>query len=358
MSAASPASPTSPASPASPTTDVHAHLLVPAAEALVADRPELGAARAVEGRAAGAASSRVNREQIAALGLALTRLDHRLAAMDAAGVERQLVSPMPIHHPWADRDLALAYADAVNTGVLEHCAGAPDRLLGLGTAPLQHPDLAVDVLRSAVRDGLRGVEVSTHVTGPDARRRELDDPDLAGFWAAAAELEAVVFVHPWGCTLGERLDVGYLSNTVGNPVETTVALSRLVAAGLLPTEGQHADRGVRLLAAHGGGFFPSGTARQDHAWHARPDDRAAPAPPSTALRRMWFDALVYTPEALRHLVATAGADRVLLGTDYPFDMAVTDPLDRLAAAGLDPADAEAIRGGNAVELLAPARVEA
>ncbi len=338
-------------SPTNPTTDVHAHLLVPAAEALVADRPELGAARAAEGRAAGEASSRVNREQIAALGPALTRLDHRLAAMDAAGVERQLVSPMPIHHPWADRDLALAYADAVNTGVLEHCAGAPDRLLGLGTAPLQHPDLAVDVLRRAVRDGLRGVEVSTHVAGPDARRRELDDPDLAGFWAAAAELEAVVFVHPWGCTLGERLDVGYLSNSVGNPVETTVALSRLVAAGL-------PDDGCRLLAAHGGGFFPYGTARQDHAWHARSGDRAAPEPPSTALRRMWFDALVYTPEALRHLVAVAGADRVLLGTDYPFDMAVTDPLDRLAAAGLDPADADRIRGGNAADLLAPARVSA
>ncbi|MDL5156336.1 amidohydrolase family protein [Actinomycetospora termitidis] len=332
----------------SPTTDVHAHLLVPAAEGLVADRPELGAARAVEARAAGEASSRVNREQIGALGPALTRLDHRLAAMDAAGIEVQLVSPMPIHHPWADKDLAVRYAEAVNNGLLEHCAGAPDRLLGLGTAPLQHPDLAVDVLRRAVRDGLRGVEVSTHVTGPDGRRRELDDPDLAPFWAAAAELEAVVFVHPWGCTLGERLDVGYLSNTVGNPVETTVALSRLVAAGL-------PDDGCRLLAAHGGGFFPYGTARQDHAWHARPGDRAAAAPPSEALRRMWFDALVYTPDALRHLVAVAGADRVVLGTDYPFDMSVTDPLDRLAAAGLAPEDAERIRGGNAAELLAPVR---
>ncbi len=99
-----------------------------------------------------------------------------------------------------------------------------------------------------------------------------------------------------------------------------------------------------MLAAHGGGFFPYGTARQDHAWHARTGDRVAPAPPSAALRRLWFDSLVYTPEALRHLVAVAGADRVALGTDFPFDMGVTDPLERLAAAGLDPAEAELVRG--------------
>jgi len=333
-----------------PTVDVHAHLLVGAAEALVADEPALGAARAEEGRAAGPASSRVNREQIGALIPDLTDVGRRLAACDRAGIDVQLVSPMPIHHSWADRDLAARYADAVNRGVAEHCAAAPDRLVGLGTTPLQHPDLAVDVLRAAVGAGLRGVEVSTHVPGPDGARRELDDPALAGFWAAASELEAIVFVHPWGCTLGERLDVGYLSNTVGTPVETTVALSRLVASGVLD-----AAPGARVLAAHGGGFFPYGTARQDHAWHARPGDRAAAAPPSTALRRLWFDALVYTPEALRHLVAVAGADRVALGTDFPFDMGVTDPLDRLDAAGLDPAEVAAVRSGAASALLAPAR---
>jgi aminocarboxymuconate-semialdehyde decarboxylase len=108
--------------------------------------------------------------------------------------------------------------------------------------------------------------------------------------------------------------------------------ARLVAGDVL-------DEGVRVLAAHGGGFFPYGTARQDHAWYARPGDRAAPRPPS---------------RALRHLVAVAGADRVVLGTDYPFDMGVTDPLERLAAAGLDPAEAQMVRSGSAAALLAPA----
>ncbi|MCD2191888.1 amidohydrolase [Actinomycetospora endophytica] len=329
----------------SPTVDVHAHLLVPGAEALVPDEPELAAARAVEARAAGPASARVNREQIAALGPALTSLEHRLAWMDRAGLDVQLVSPMPIHHTWAGPDLAARYAAAVNDGVLAHCAAAPERLVGLGTTPLQHPDLAVEVLRSAIAAGLRGVEISTFVAGPDGTRRELDDPALAPFWAAASESEAVVFVHPWGCTLAERLDVGYLSNSVGNPVETTVALSRLVHGGVL-----EAAPGVRVLAAHGGGFFPYGTARQDHAWHARPGDRAAAAPPSAALRRIWFDALVYTPEALRYLVAVAGADRVALGTDHPFDMGVDDPLARLDAAGLPAADRDAIAGGTAAAL--------
>ena len=328
------------------TVDVHAHLLVGAAEALVADEPALGAARGEEARAAGPASSRVNREQIGALVPDLTDVGRRLAACDRAGIDTQLVSPMPIHHYWADADLAGRYAAAVNQGVAEHCAAAPDRLVGLGTVPLQHPDLAVATLRRAMDDGLRGVEIATNVSGPDGHRRELDDPALAPFWAAAADLEAIVFLHPWGCTLGERLDVGYLSNTVGNPVETTVALSRLVAAGL-------PDEGCRLLAAHGSGFFPYGTARQDHAWHARPGDRVAPSPPSAALRRLWFDSLVYTPEALRHLVAVAGADRVALGTDFPFDMSVTDPQERLAAAGLDPVEAEMVRGGSAAALLAP-----
>ncbi len=326
---------------ATPAVDVHAHVLIRAAEALVADEPGLAAARADEARAAGEASAAVNRTQIGAIIDALTDPTARLAAMDTAGVGVQLVSPMPIHHYWADHDLAGRYAHAVNDGVAEHCAHAPGRLLGLGTAPLQHPDLAVDVLTRAVDQGLRGVEVSTTVAG-----RELSDPDLDRFWTRAEDLDAVVFVHPWGCTLGERLDVGYLSNSVGNPTETTVALARLITTGTL-------DRhpGLRLLAAHGGGYLPAGIARLDHAWHARADARTCAEPPSAYLRRLWFDALVYTPDALRALVVAVGADRVALGTDYPFDMGIGDPLERLAKAGLDPSDTEHVRAGAASALL-------
>jgi aminocarboxymuconate-semialdehyde decarboxylase len=194
--------------------DVHAHALVPAAEALVADRPELAQARAEEARGAGPRSTEVNLAQIGQLGPALIDPQVRLAAMDAAGIDVQLVSPMPIHHYWAGPDLAARYVEAVNSGILAHCSAAPGRLIGLGTAPLQHPGLAAEVLRRAVGDGLRGVEVATYVAG-----LELADPSLEPFWSTAAELDAVVFVHPWGCTLGERLSTAYLSNIVGNPVE-------------------------------------------------------------------------------------------------------------------------------------------
>ena len=326
-----------------PAVDVHAHALIPAAEALVADEPGLAAARAEEARWAGPSSAEVNREQIGQLGPALVSPAVRLAAMDAAGIDVQLVSPMPIHHYWAGRELAERYAAEVNAGILAHCAAAPQRLAGLGTVPLQHPDLAVKILTTALAGGLRGVEVSTHVVG-----RELADPSLDAFWARAEELGAVVFVHPWGCTLGERLASGYLSNIVGNPVETTVALSHLIFSGLL-------DRhpGLRVLAAHGGGYLPAYLGRGDHAWQVRPDSRTCAEPPSAYLRRMWFDALVYTPDGLRSLVSAVGADRVLLGTDYPFDMGVTDPLGRLAAAALGDAATEAVRGGNAAGLLGP-----
>jgi aminocarboxymuconate-semialdehyde decarboxylase len=323
--------------------DVHAHVLVAAAEGLLAQKPGLAAERAADARAAGAASAAVNRDQIARLQPALTDPAARLAAMDDAGVDVQLVSPMPLQHYWTDEDLAAKFSACTNEGVLEHCAAAPDRLFGLGTVPLQHPDLAVEVLDRATADGLRGVEVSTHVAG-----RELADASLEAFWARAEELGAVVFVHPWGCTLGERLATAYLSNIVGQPVETTIALSRIVFSGLL-------DRhpGVKILAAHGGGYLPGYLGRGDHAWRVRPESRTCEHVPSSYLRRMWFDALVYTPETLRALVAAVGPDRVLLGTDYPFDMGITDPLDRLAEAGLSPEAAEAIRAGNAAAFLGP-----
>ncbi len=144
--------------------------------------------------------------------------------------------------PWLSRRLAQLTNEGVAGLVEQH----PHRLVGLGTVPLQHPELAVAELTRAVDElGLRGVQVGTL-----AGSRELADDALDGFWARAEELDAVVFVHPWGCSLGERLDRYYLSNTVGNPVETAVALSHLVFSGLL-------DRrpGVRIAAAHGGGYL-------------------------------------------------------------------------------------------------------
>jgi aminocarboxymuconate-semialdehyde decarboxylase len=180
--------------------------------------------------------------------------------------------------------------------------------------------------------------------------RELADPAHDPVWRRVEELGAVVLVHPWGCSLGERLATHYLGNTVGQPLETTVALSHLIFSGVL-------DRfpRLKLVAAHGGGYLPTYIGRSDHAWHMREDARGCARPPSAYLRRMWFDALVYTPGGLRHLVEEVGADRDVLGTDHPFDMGVEDPVARLDAAGLSPADHVAVAGGNALDLLQKGR---
>jgi aminocarboxymuconate-semialdehyde decarboxylase len=325
------------------TVDMHAHLAVPAAEALVAGAigmaDELRAERATHS----AQSLEVNRAQLARVVPVMADLERRLADLDAMGIDVQAVGPMPMHHYWADQALAADFTRATNEGIAAFCAKAPARLVGLGTVPLQHPGMAASELRHAVTTlGLRGVSVSTTVMG-----RELADPAHDPFWAAAAETGAVVLIHPWGTSLGPRLAAHYLGNTVGQPTETTVALSHLIFSGLL-------DRhpGLRLCACHGGGYLPVYIGRSDHAWRVRPDARGCERPPSSYLREIWFDSLVFTPRGLEHLVAVAGADRVVLGTDYPFDMGVDDPLGHLdAATALSPADRAAIRSQNACELL-------
>jgi aminocarboxymuconate-semialdehyde decarboxylase len=322
--------------------DVHAHLAVPAANDLVAGSAGFAAESAAEQAAHSPASLAANQAQLIRLGPQLTDVATRLAAMDAQGIDVQVVSPMPMHHYWADRELADKLTRIKNEAIAAHCAAAPDRLLGIGTIPLQHPGLAVSALTEAVHDfGFRGVTVSTNVNG-----RELADPRHDPVWARAEELGAAVLIHPWGCSLGSRLADNYLGNTVGQPVETTIALSHLIFAGTL----DHFP-GLKLCAVHGGGYLPTYLGRSDHAWRERPDARGCADLPSSYLRRIWFDSLVYTAPALEFLVATVGADKVVLGTDYPFDMGVTDPLERLDATSLSAEMRAAIRSANAWALL-------
>jgi predicted TIM-barrel fold metal-dependent hydrolase len=321
--------------------DVHGHLLVPEVNTLTAGHPGEAADTAAERAAFSAHSIEVNQAQIKRVFSQLTAVDRRLEDMAGAQVTHQIVGPMPMHRYWAEPKLALGLTRTVNEAVAGHCAKAPARLRGLGTLPLQHPDLAVSELEYAVNDlGLRGISVSTNVDG-----RELAHPDFEVIWEAAADLGAVVFIHPWGCSLGARLGQNFLGNTVGQPAETTLALSHLIFAGTL-------DRhpALKLLAAHGGGYLPTYIGRSDHAWRNRPDARGCAEAPSSYLRRIWYDALVYTPSALRHLVEAVGADRVMLGSDYPFDMGVADGVSRIHAAGLPPHEVSRLLSENAAAL--------
>ena len=327
-----------------PVTDVHAHLLLPAVGAEVERRaPQLVAEAAeLERRRNGVESLKASGAMIGERIAKLTDVGARLAAMDALGVDRQWVSVSPNHfYPWATEGLAVWVAGETNRLIAEHVAQAPDRLVGLGVVPLQHPDRIVEYLDDAVLGrGLAGVEISSF-----AGDVELSDPRLEPFWARAAELGCVVFLHPFGCSLDERLDQFYLSNTVGQPTENAVALSHLIFAGVLD---RHPD--LKVLAAHGGGYLPFAIGRSDRAWKVRPEAHGCAHAPSTYLRKLWFDTVVHDPAALRHLVSVAGESRVLLGSDFPFDMGLDDPVAEIRSA-LSDETARLVLSANADALL-------
>jgi aminocarboxymuconate-semialdehyde decarboxylase len=329
-----------------PAIDFHCHVLTLAAEALVADCPQKKNEAAVLLQAIGEASAAHNNTVMLPQAFPkLTHVETRLADMDAMGVDVQVLSPSPSqYYYWAEPELAERVVDVQNRHIAALCAQHPQRFLGLGTVAVQHPELAARQLERAMRElGLKGVEISTTIG-----RDELDAARLSPFWEKAEALGAIVFIHPFGTTLGERVRPHYLSNIIGQPLETTIALSRLIFGGVLD---RHPE--LKIVAAHGGGYLPSYCGRSNHGHTVRPEARGqAQHPPIDYLRRMWFDTLVYEPEALRHLINVVGATRLVVGSDYPFDMGQYDPHGLLALVpGLDDAQRAAILGGNAAALL-------
>ncbi|MCY1674953.1 amidohydrolase family protein [Pseudarthrobacter sp. SL88] len=335
----------------SPTVDVHAHVLLPALQQLVAEQDPAGFAthQELEVRRNGPESMAASGKMIKERWPQLTDLDRRLQDMDAQGVDVQLVSPSPSHfYYFAGGELSLELARRANRAVREFVERAPERLNGLGLVPLQHPALMVEALEHAVLEcGLLGVEIGSYAATPEGDRTtvELSDPRLEPFWARAEELGALVFLHPFGCSLDERLDRFYLANTVSQPAENAVALSHLIFSGVL-------DRhpGLKVLAAHGGGYLPTTLGRSDHAWKVRPEARECAEPPSSYLKKLYFDSLVHSPTELRALVASAGPEQVLLGSDYPFDMGSDSPVTDVRAAVLPAGDEAQVLGGNACRL--------
>jgi aminocarboxymuconate-semialdehyde decarboxylase len=332
--------------------DVHAHILLPALQQLVAEAdPEgFGAQQALEVRRNGPESMAASGKMIKERWPQLTDLDRRLADMDAQGVDVQLVSPSPSHfYYFAPGELALQVARSANKAVREFVDRAPERLNGLGLVPLQHPALMVEALEHAVLEcGLLGVEIGSFAAtpgDPDRSTVELSDPRLEPFWRRAEELDALVFLHPFGCSLDERLDRFYLANTVSQPAENAVALSHLIFSGVLD---RHPD--LKVLAAHGGGYLPTSLGRSDHAWRVRPEAHGCAQPPSSYLKKLYFDSLVHNPAELRALVAAAGPEQVLLGSDYPFDMGSDRPAAEVIDALLPPADEARVLAGNAAAL--------
>ena len=271
-------------------------------------------------------------------------LDDRLAVLDAQGIDMQLVAPPPPQcYYQSPVEHAVAGSRMVNDGLAAWVGQRPDRFAGLGTVPFQEPEEAVAELTRAVSVlGLKGVMLLTNCDG-----EEIAADRFRPFWAKAEELGAIVMIHPNGFTEGKRFEEYYFSNVIGNPLETTVALHYLIFNGVL-----EAYPDLKIIAVHGGGYLPAYSGRIDHAWGARKDSHAGlPKPPTEYLRKVYFDSVVFTPHQLKYLVDTFGADKIIMGSDYPFDMADYDPVEHIVSTDLSDAERKAVAGGTALKLL-------
>src|SRR6202012_1542379 len=255
---------------------------------------------------------------------AFITMEKRLAAMDTQAIDMEVLSINPFWYG-RDRDLAAKIVQIQNEKLAELCASKPDRFAGFASLTLQAPDLAVTELETAVKkQGLKGAAIGGMVNGV-----EFSDPKFHPVWAKAEELGVPLFIHPQGVPeLNKRLSGnGWLGNTIGNPLETTIALSHLIFEGTF-------DRfpKLKVIAAHGGGFLASYADRSDHACLVGPKgcnpDIKLKKKPTEYLKQIYFDSLVFTPEAIRHLAAQVGASQIVLGSDYPYEweMHPVDPI--------------------------------
>jgi predicted TIM-barrel fold metal-dependent hydrolase len=315
------------------TIDVHAHCQFPEALALFS-----------AGASASLADGR-SRSDVAAA--AYIEIDKRLASMDAQAVDVEVLSINPFWYG-SERDLAAQIVKLQNEELAELCASTPDRFAAFASLTLQAPDLAVQELEMAVRkQGLKGAAIGGAVNG-----EAFSDPKFHPVWAKAEELDVPLFIHPTGLPeLGKKLaGNGFLTNTIGYPLETTIALSHLIFEGIF-------DRfpKLKVIGAHGGGYLPSYADRSDHGCLASPKscnpDIQLKKAPTDYLKQIYFDSVVFTPEAVRHLVAQVGVGQVVLGSDnpYPFEM---QPVDHIfASSSLSDENKADILGRTAARLL-------
>jgi aminocarboxymuconate-semialdehyde decarboxylase len=271
-------------------------------------------------------------------------IERRLRDMDAAEVDVQVLSATPQTYLYGqDASLAAACAAIQNDQIAKLVAAQPDRFLGIATLPMQAPERAADELRRAVRTlGLRGAMIGSNVQG-----NNLDDPALEPIWAAAAALDALLLIHPVTVAGADRLRSYYLANLIGNPLDTTIAAACLVFGGVLD---RHPD--LKVLLVHGGGFVPYQAGRWVHGWHVRPEPKInLKQSPEPWIERFYYDTILHSVERLEFLVRSAGAARVLLGSDYPYDMGTSECVRQVRALSIPAADKAIMLGTQAWSLL-------
>lgn len=271
----------------------------------------------------------------------------KLEAMSRKGIDVSVISPAPpMFYYWADTELALSVARLVNDGVADMAAAKPAQLRGMASVPMQHPDAAVAELERVVREyGFKAIEIGTSIEGA-----QLAETRFRPLLRRAAELGVFLFAHPYYVGSKGGLEDFYLTNLIGNPLDTTVMVANMMFSGALD-ELPH----LRVLLAHGGGFTPYQIGRLAWGHRVRHEtSRVTKSDPRTLLRRFYFDSLVFEPKALRYLVDLVGADRVVIGTDSPFDMGDCDPAATIDAANLTPSEHRDVCCRTALRLLGDA----
>ncbi|SFV05417.1 aminocarboxymuconate-semialdehyde decarboxylase [Methylobacterium sp. 174MFSha1.1] len=286
----------------------------------------------------------VHREGFAyPLSAGFTDPEAKVRALDRAGIDRAVVSPSPtLFFYGAEAARNAAFVRTLNEAVATFVRAAPGRLHGMGALPLQSPEASVAELDHLVNGlGLRAVMIGTHVNGV-----QLSAPQVRPVLRRAAELGVFVLTHPMYFGPKPGLEQYYLTNLIGNPLDTTVMAANLIFGGVLEEL-----PALRIGLSHGGGFLPYQIGRLVHGWNVRRETQTTQASPKALLRRFYFDTIMHDAEALGYLVRTMGADRVLLGSDVPFDMADAGPVATLRAVrGLSQDDIALVAGRNALRI--------
>jgi aminocarboxymuconate-semialdehyde decarboxylase len=271
-------------------------------------------------------------------------LERRFADMDAAEVDVQVLSATPQSYLY-DQEPALTVACATiqNDQIAKLVATHPDRFLGIATLPMQAPELAAAELRRAVRTlGLRGAMIGSNIMG-----RNLDHPELEPIWSAAAELDALLLIHPVNVGAADRLRSYYLNNLIGNPLDTTIAAACLVFGGVLERHPK-----LKVCLVHGGGFVPYQAGRWAHGWQVRPEPKVnLKQSPEPWIERFYYDTILHSKDSLEFLIGSAGPKRVMLGSDYPYDMGTGECVRQVRALSIPEADKATVLGTQAWSLL-------
>jgi len=324
--------------------DVHAHYVPPESLRVASEigqRYGLGLAKNDRGRDV---LTRDGKTFLTQLKAEFTDLDLRLSIMDQQGIDMHVLSPASSYFfYWLPAEESLEFARWLNEQFADAVAKHPERLVALGSVPMQDGVKAAQELeRAMTKLGLRGVEVSSNING-----RYFNDPSFNPFWETAQALDALIFVHPNQVVGADRMKDYNLANLIGNPTDTSLAFAKLIFGGVL-------ERFPRLkfLLAHAGGFLPYTWGRLDRGYRIQ-DSAAAKLtkPPSEYVKLLNFDTITHSSMALEYLVANFGAEKVLLGSDYPYDMGDPEPVQSLHGTKIANPQRELISSANARRLL-------